>query len=192
MTLTSQKGITTLSRYGLDFDSNNASKEALRCLANAFLLNEPCRQIFVDEGFTPKAARRLKSNDRDDEFVISRILFLLTYNTTADFNDLVRNHALATSVGEQIVRHSRETATLSGTRRKDGSPISGMAMVETLKLLFNITYRNKGLIPDFDSAIEPLIKLIMNHPLPHPPLQAPISQMLNALLNLNLEGPSDS
>lgn len=145
----------------------------------------------MDEGYCSKAAERLKSNDRDDEFVVSRVLFLLTYNTTADFGALVHQHALAESINQHISRHSNETSTLSGTRRQDGSPMSGMAMVETLKLLFNITYQNTDLTASFDPAIEPLIKLLMHHPLPYPPLQSPISSFINALLNLNLEATSE-
>ncbi|KAI7102862.1 hypothetical protein KC352_g37576, partial [Hortaea werneckii] len=111
----SKKGISTLSRYALDGDASNASREALRTLANAFLLNEASRQTFVDLGYAPKAADRLKVDDRDDEFVISRILFLLTYKTNLQFDYLVEHHELADSINRHVERHGK---TYSKTGRQ--------------------------------------------------------------------------
>jgi hypothetical protein len=174
-----------LSRYALDCESAKSSQEALRCLANAFLLNEPSRQIFVDLGFGPKAADRLRVDNRDDEFLICRILFLLTYNTKVDFEDLVKKHALAHSINQHMAHHAKNFA--KGVRRNSqASPMEDAAMIETLKLMFNITYYYPDLIGKFTPAIESLISLIMHHPLPKPPLQPPISYILNALLNLDL------
>ena len=61
-----------------------------------------------------------------------------------------------------------------------------MSMVETLKLMFNITYYYPDLVTRFTPSVEHLISLILNHPLPTPPLQSPITYILNALLNLDL------
>lgn len=63
-------------------------------------------------------------------------------------------------------------------------------MVETLKLMFNLTYYHPDLIPKFTPAIEPVIKLILHYPLPNRPLQPPITYLLNALMNLDL-GPTE-
>lgn len=60
-------------------------------------------------------------------------------------------------------------------------------MVETLKLLFNITYYYPDMIPRFTPSVEPLINIILHHTLPSPPLQPPITYLLNALLNLDLK-----
>ena len=54
------KGIRTLSRHGFDSTPSIASRDALRCLANLFLLDPKTRQIFVDLGFPDQAAERLK------------------------------------------------------------------------------------------------------------------------------------
>ena len=59
-------------------------------------------------------------------------------------------------------------------------------MVETLKLLFNITYYCKDLIPQFTPSVEHLVNILSYHPLPSPPLQSPVTFLLNALLNLDL------
>ncbi|KAK4506332.1 hypothetical protein PRZ48_000062 [Zasmidium cellare] len=180
------KGISILSKYGLDGEATPTSREALRCLANAFLLNEPSRQIFVDLGYGPKAAERLKVDNRDDEFLISRILFLLTYNTKIDFEVLVNEHKLADSINQHIVRHAKNFSK-TGRRKSTTSPLQDMAMAETLKLMFNITYYYPDFIPRFTSSVEPLINIILHHPLPSPPLQPPITYLLNALLNLDLK-----
>ena len=169
-----------------DKKAADASREALRCLANAFLLNEGCRQTFVNIGYASSAAERMKSDDRTDEFLISRTLFLLTYNTKVDFEELIQRKGLAMSINQQIARHAKNFSTKAGRRKSDANPIHGMALIETLKLMFNITYYYPDQTKEFTPAIEPLISLVMNHPLPTSPLQPPINYMLNALLNLDL------
>lgn len=140
----------------------------------------------MDLGHAPKAANRLKVDNRDDEFLISRILFLLTYNTQVDFEVLVDDNHLAESINQHMVHHAKNFSK-SGRTKAATTPMEDMAMVETLKLMFNITYYYPGLIPRFTSSIEPLINLVLHHPLPSPPLQPPISYILNALLNMDLK-----
>lgn len=158
----------------------------MRCLANAFLLNEASRQTFVDIGYAPKAGERLKVDDRDDEFLIARILFLLTYNTRVNFEELIDQTNLAESINQHIARHAKAFSTKSGRRKSEAAPMQDMSLVETLKLMFNITYYYPDLVSKFTPAIDPLISLILNHPLPTPPLKSPITYILNALLNLDL------
>ncbi|TKA58622.1 hypothetical protein B0A55_12149, partial [Friedmanniomyces simplex] len=186
-----KKGIEVLSKYGLDNDRLSTSHEALRCLANAFQLNEPSRQTFVDLGFAPKAAQRLETDNRDDEFLISRILFLLTYDTKISFEELVEQNELTGSINKHIARHAKNIAdTQRSTSQID--PMESTAMAETLKLLFNITFYYPSLIPRFTPAIERLIDLLLHYPLPTPPLQPPLTHMINALLNLDLEAAEKS
>ncbi|KAK5127690.1 hypothetical protein LTR08_004335 [Meristemomyces frigidus] len=182
----SERGISTLSSYGLDQGSSATSREALRCLANAFLLNEPSRQTFVDLGYATKAADRLKVDDRDDEFLVCRILFLLTYNTRVDFEVLVGEHQLTDSINQHLSRHAKNSLK-PGRRKSATSPIETMAMTETLKLMFNITYYFPSMASRFTPSIEPLVSLVLHYPLPSPPLQTPITYILNALLNMDLK-----
>lgn len=61
----SRHGIEVLGKYAFtkSIDTPNdveISREALRCLANALLLNENARQIFVDLKWPEEAASRLK------------------------------------------------------------------------------------------------------------------------------------
>lgn len=140
----------------------------------------------MDIGYAPKAAERLKVDDRDDEFLISRILFLLTYNTRVNFEELVKQNQLADSINQQIARHAKVFSTKSGRRKSEAMPMEGMSLVETLKLMFNITYYYPDLVSKFTPSVEPLVRLVVNHPLPTPPLQSPITYIFNALLNLDL------
>ncbi|KAK0842194.1 hypothetical protein LTR03_009460 [Friedmanniomyces endolithicus] len=180
-----EKGIEILSKYGLDNHILSTSHEALRCLANVLLLNEPSRQIFADFGFDSKAAERLKTDDRDDEFLVSRILLLLTYNSRVNFEELTEQHNLTGSINKHIVRHAKDLDKNKRSESQSG-PMEEAAMVETLKLMFNITHHYPSLIARFQPGIEPLVDLLFHYPLPTPPLQPPITYIINALLNLDL------
>ena len=54
------QGILILCRHSFDGNSLITGREALKCLANIMLLEEPTRQIFVDLGYAAKAAECLK------------------------------------------------------------------------------------------------------------------------------------
>ena len=54
------EGTETLLKYGFDRSSDAVSREALRCLANAMLLNESTRQTVLDLDYSGKAAERMK------------------------------------------------------------------------------------------------------------------------------------
>lgn len=181
----SSQGIITLARYGLDQGATAVSREALKCLANAFLLHEPARQIFVDAGYAPKAVERLESNDRDDEFLISRLLLLTTYETKLDFVALDDENHLADTINEHIARHAKSVSK-SGLV-SHWTPMQGMALLETLKLLFNVTHFFPTLISRFAPSVSPLVSLILRYPWPDPPLQPPVTSLLHALHSLNLQ-----
>jgi len=154
-------------------------------VANALLLNEPSRQIFVDLGYAAKAAERLAVGNIDDEFLLCRILFLLTYGTNIDFVVLVNEHTLAHSLNERTAHHSTAFSE-SGRTGSRASPMEDMAMVEALKLIFNITHFYPDLISSFTPSLKSLVNILLYIDLPSPPLQSPITYILNALLNLDL------
>lgn len=109
------QGITTLARYGVEGETPDVRRAALRCVANALLLDGTMRQVFVDTGYGAKLADMLKvclmrtltdyetdsmkqAEDSEDEMVASRILFYTTYDTTMDFGELIKSHGLADNV----------------------------------------------------------------------------------------------
>ncbi|KAF2453827.1 guanine nucleotide exchange factor [Lineolata rhizophorae] len=181
-----KEGIETLSKYGLDQVSWATSREALRVLANAFLLRPPTRQMFVDMGYGPKAAERLKNDSRDDEFLCSRILLLMTYDTDLDFNKLVRENQLADSMNQNILRHSKRFSKNSHKKGPQSTPQEEMAMSETLKLLFNMTHFYPELVPEFSKSIPNILKMLVRIKRRSPPLQPPVNWLVNALVNLEL------
>lgn len=98
--LTVRKGIEILTHHSFHSTSPTTSKAALQCLANA-LLAKPCtRQMFVDLGYSERAVGRLKKPKKDDEFLMSRILFLTTYGTTQSFEKLIDKHHLADHIND--------------------------------------------------------------------------------------------
>ena len=187
MTLTSQ-GIRMLARYAFASGNVQTSQEALRCLANALLLEPATRQRLVDLGFADKAADRLKSDSADDEFLTARILFLMTYETDLDYDRLVHHHHLADTINVALARHAKQYS--KSTRRMSllqAAPVNSMALSETLKLLFNITHFYPDLSEHFSKAIPHIFKILVRNRIPSPPLQAPVNYLVNALINLDLE-----
>lgn len=53
-----------LARYGIDGETADVRRAALRCVANALLLDAKMRQVFVDTGYASKLAERLKVRRR--------------------------------------------------------------------------------------------------------------------------------
>jgi hypothetical protein len=62
-----------------------------------------------------------------------------------------------------------------------------MALSETLKLLFNVLHFHPDLSEHFSKSIPNIFKILVRRGIPQPPLTAPTSPLINALLNLDLE-----
>ncbi|KAF2233259.1 hypothetical protein EV356DRAFT_524585 [Viridothelium virens] len=187
-----QEGINTLSEHAFSGKDQTSSREALRCLANAFLLQPKSRQIFVNKGYGPKAAERYKGrrfipinlDNRDDEFLLGRILFLMTYDTTLNFEDLIKNIHLDESINEAMARHAK---AYSKSRKSLPAQADEMALTETCKLIFNILYYYPDLAENFSASIPHIFKILTRIGVLKPPLQAPVNTLINALIPLDLE-----
>jgi len=70
--------------------------------------------------------------------------------------------------------------------RELAHPMADMALQETLKLIPNLVYYDAEAASGLTGCISPLAQLLSVHPLPTPPLQPPITLMINALMNLEL------
>ncbi len=152
------------------------------------LLKENTRQIFVDLGYESKACNKLKNDNREDEFLVSRLLFCTTYGTNVDLDALVDQHHLAEIVIQNIKRHVQQLSTKGPKAPQD--PMEGMALVETARLLFNITYHRPEKAGAFTAAIPYIITLLCKHDIQSTtaPLAPPFGPLVNALLNLDLGG----
>ncbi|KAK6948877.1 hypothetical protein Daesc_008948 [Daldinia eschscholtzii] len=178
-----KEGIGMLARYALDSSSSTTSRNALRVLCNALLLKEETRQVFVDLGYGDKLCDKLQSDSYDDEFLVSRILFLTTYGTDLNLTELIDKHHLADAINKHLGRHA--------TGRASGSPVTNpmedMALTETLKLLFNITHHCKDRVSAFTAAIPHIVTLLCKGSFQvQKPLEPPTGQLIHALLNLDI------
>ncbi|KAI0877652.1 guanine nucleotide exchange factor [Hypoxylon argillaceum] len=180
-----KEGIEMLTRHAFDSTSSTTSRNALRCLCNALLLKKECRQMFVDLGYEAKVCSKLKNDSRDDEFLVSRILFLTTYDTNTKLEQLIDKYHLADSIVKNLERHARHHGD-NGNSTDD--PMRDMALAETLKLLFNITHHCKQKTSSFTQAVPPIVTVLCKgHFRINKPLDPPIGPLVNALLNLEIE-----
>ncbi|KAI2486794.1 Ric8 domain containing protein [Pyrenophora tritici-repentis] len=185
-----EDGLRTLGRCAFDGETTPASQEALRCIANALLLQPKTRQILVDLGHGPHAAEKLKSDSIDDEFLAARVLFLMTYDANLDYAQLVRQNQLADSINAAIARHAaRYSKTSRQPSQEHTQPMELMALSETLKLVFNIIHFHKDLSPHFTPSIPNVFRMLVRRNPSSPPLATPTRELVNALLHLDLEDP---
>ncbi|MCJ1455018.1 hypothetical protein MMC28_005372 [Mycoblastus sanguinarius] len=178
--------IKTICYYAFEgFDAHcEASELALKCLANILLLEPKARQIFANDGHARQTASRL----RTDELLCSRILFLLTYDTVYNFDDLFKNKSLAESIRENVAAHASKFPSKS---QSEGlQPMEVQALSETLKLLFNLTTYYPHHIPEFIDTLPNVLHILLEVPLKALALQPPVTWLINALLNLNGETTS--
>ncbi|KAI1655300.1 guanine nucleotide exchange factor [Daldinia decipiens] len=178
-----KEGIEMLARHAFNSPSSTTSRNALRVLCNALLLESETRQIFVDLGYGDKLCDKLQSDSCDDEFLVSRMLFLTTYGTNTDLTELIDKHHLAVAINKNLERHAK--------RRTTGSPVTDpmedMALTETLKLLFNITHHCKDRVSSFTSTISHIVTLLCKGSFQvQKPLDSPTGQLVHALLNLDI------
>ncbi|KAL2165379.1 hypothetical protein VTH06DRAFT_677 [Thermothelomyces fergusii] len=186
-----KEGIETLAKFAFDSSSDITSRNALRVLCNALFLKSETRQIFVGLGYEAKACAKLQSDNRDDEFLVSRLLLLTTYGTNIDLPSMIEKHQLADSIIQNLARHAdRFSEKQSTTATAD--PMTEMALAETLKLLFNVTNFAKQHVNSFDGALAPVASILCAHPFPQTktPLDPPFSLLINTLINLDLASPA--
>ncbi|EKV07657.1 Guanine nucleotide exchange factor, Ric8 [Penicillium digitatum] len=180
----SQNGVNILVRYGVEGETSDVRRAALRCVANALLLDPIMRQAFVDTGYGGKLAERLKTEDSEDEMITSRILFYATYNTTLDFKDLIKSHALGENVNYHLSRHAKQ---FSNSGRKNMSQMDELALSDTLKLIYNISKMFPDLATEFSPSIPNILKILCRIDIPARPLDGLVNGLLNALSILDLE-----
>jgi Guanine nucleotide exchange factor synembryn len=128
----------------------------------------------------------VQSSGTHDEFLISRILFLVTYvREYLNWGPIVHDQGLSQVINEKLSQHaarytSKQRATLSI------NPMDDNALKETSTLLFNIAHLNPQTSSAFSSSITSLFAII-NSSSKTQGLQQPISAVLNALLPLDEE-----
>ncbi|OAP55098.1 hypothetical protein AYL99_10798 [Fonsecaea erecta] len=178
------EGIRTLGSYAFGNFPHSVRQEALRCIANALLLIPATRKASLDLKLDKKATDALHDANHDDEFLLSRILFLLTYDPDIDMKSLIADHNLADVIVKHLSRHADEVEKSSP---KNTVSQGNMALMETLKLLFNATSIKTDEGHKFQPAVIQLFRLLICSDIPSPALQPPISLVINALANLDID-----
>ncbi len=185
-----KQGIETLTKHAFNNPSSTTSRNALRVLCNAMLLKPETRQMFIDLGYEAQACEQLKNDNRDDEFLISRLIFLTTYGTTIDLKKLIKENHLADAIVENLSRHAKRRST-HAPKSTSPDPMDDMSLVETLKLLVNVSRFDDKFHDSFAPAAPHLATLFRNLELPSsgPPLAPPIGPLINALMTLLSDTP---
>lgn len=143
--------------------------------------------MFIDLGCGEKACDKLKSDSRDDEFLLSRIILLTTYGTNVKLEKLVDEHHLAENICTNIGRHTRQYDIEQKTSEEQ-DPMEDMALGESLKLLFNVVHFCPQRIDAFSPALPHVLAILNKRPVPSDkPLETPIGSLLNSILNLPLD-----
>lgn len=180
-------GLKLFGHYAFGEYPRITSREALRCIANALLLLPETRDTFAELEFVSGVAEAYKFQDNIDEFLLARILFLMTYTKSTDLAGLIEEHDLASSIVTHIKRHA-DTPPL--VLRTDIDAVAGV--FETLKLLFNVTDALPQYSKLFGPAIPPLLAYLVRVPPPQPPLQGGVMYFVNALANLEFRDESSN
>ncbi|KAG8715407.1 hypothetical protein FRC11_004307, partial [Ceratobasidium sp. 423] len=174
-----------------DLSTSNAeaSKQAMRCIANAILLvpagrdtlvdldgDEFCTRIYINEGLSAESI-----------FLASRLLFFMA-NTNGPFaSRVVRQHRLPILIAQQLESLGQSDA-----------PFAKDALSDVLKLHFTVVSmytklegQGTGLVLGeywddiFEPTVAPLIKLLHTLPsLPSDPIAGPLRFAIHALINV--------
>ena len=155
------------------------------------LLKENTRQLFIDLGCAEQACDKLSNDNREDEFLLSRIILLTTYGTNINFEKLIDRDHLAENICANLGRHATQHGI--GKMPTVADSMEDMALGESLRLLFNVAHFCPQRIEAFSPALPHILTLIHKRPMsPTKPLDAPIGSLLNSILNLPLEQGENS
>ncbi|KAJ7122986.1 guanine nucleotide exchange factor [Mycena epipterygia] len=179
-------------------DDPDAAGEALRCIANALLLIERARSVFISKdvaGGETCITLLQKSTNPDQIFIVSRILFLSTAHASPFITALVEEkrhgHTVIDVIGGKL--DLLVVSLLSGTK------MAKEAMVDVLKFAFNLlmhypksldTAESNSVIgdnwsPKLDPILPPLLRVFHALPPTFPaPVAAPLTHVIHALITI--------
>ncbi|KAJ7446886.1 guanine nucleotide exchange factor [Mycena galericulata] len=186
---------TLLGLVATHKDDPEASGEALRCIANALLLIERARTVFVSKevnGGEICISLLQKSTNPDQIFILARILFLATVSPSPFITTLVEEKRQG-HLAIDVVSGKLDlllVSLLSGTK------MAKEAMVDVLKFVFNILmhYPRAGdgtkvlgdsWSPKLDPILPPLLRVFHALPPTSPaPVAAPLTHVIHSLITI--------
>ncbi|KAJ6544071.1 guanine nucleotide exchange factor [Mycena capillaripes] len=177
-------------------DDPEASGEALRCIANALLLIERARSVFITKevnGGETCINLLQKSTNPDQIFILSRILFLATVHPSSFITSLVEDKRHGNTVVD-IIGGKLDlliVSLLSGTK------MAREALVDVLKFTFNILMHYPKSLegdskvigdnwsPKLDPILPPLLRVFHALPPTFPaPIAAPLTHVIHSLITI--------
>ncbi|KAJ7131634.1 guanine nucleotide exchange factor [Mycena crocata] len=178
-------------------DDPEASGEALRCIANALLLIERARGVFISKevnGGDACIALLQKSTSPDQIFILSRILFLATVHPSAFITSLVEEKRH----GNTVIDIIGGKLDLLITNLLSGTKMSREAMVDVLKFTFNILMHYPKSLegadgkvigdnwsPKLDPILPPLLRVFHSLPPTSPaPVAPPLTHVIHSLITI--------
>ncbi|KAJ6570278.1 guanine nucleotide exchange factor [Mycena vulgaris] len=179
-------------------DDPEASGEALRCIANALLLIERARSVFISKevnGGETCISLLQKATNPDQIFILSRILFLATVHPSAFITSLVEEKRH----GHTVIDVISGKLDLLIVSLLSGTKMSREAMVDVLKFTFNILMHypkslegaSEGKVigdnwsPKLDPILPPLLRVFHALPLTFPaPVAAPLTHVIHSLITI--------
>ncbi|KAJ7499505.1 guanine nucleotide exchange factor [Mycena latifolia] len=183
-------------------DDPEATGEALRCIANALLLIERARSVFISKevnGGETCLSLLHKSANPDQIFILSRILFLATVSPSPFITSLVEEKRHGHTVIE-IISGKLDLLIVS---LLSGAKMSKEAMVDVLKFTFNLlmhypkSLEGAAAAPDgtkvigdnwspkLDPILPPLLRVFHALPPTFPaPVAAPLTHVIHSLITI--------
>ncbi|KIM27256.1 hypothetical protein M408DRAFT_330159 [Serendipita vermifera MAFF 305830] len=185
--------------YKLASPSNPAavSSETLRCVANALLLVESGRDGWVNIEGGQLCLQYLCDPKTNEEFCFlnARILFLSTVKQSAFLKGIAEDKKQLESTADRC------EALLDSITA--GKPFARDALTDVLKFIFNLFLQYPRMVDAeagtsggsgkvmgeqwssrFDPFIAPLTRVLVGLPVAKPPLAAPLTHVIHALLNI--------
>lgn len=205
--LSSPANLSTLLSLAATFkDEPEASREALRCIANALLLIERARTTFIEKAVSGghRCLGMLgKANGPDEIFVLSRILFLCTASGTSYIESIVEEKHHGCTVVE-IIAAKLDSLTVA---IQSGTKTAREAMTDLLKFTFNLLLYYPKLSesepqdsdtpndgekvmgdfwsPKLDGLLPPLLRVFSSLPPTFPsPITSPLTHVIHSLITI--------
>ncbi|KAG8962438.1 hypothetical protein FRC03_004245 [Tulasnella sp. 419] len=195
------KNLEILHSYARSQDTE-ASKESLRCVANALLLHAEgsgeARTSWISVGGAGTCVDILKRESLPDyAFLASRILFLVTLKPSDFLERAVESLGLVEIIAERL-----DTLLLASQK---GQPMAKDALTDILKLLFNLLVHYPRMVNEkadssnrvenpvigdlWDTRLVPLLAPLLRlfNSLPQTssaPLVSPLTHVIHALINI--------
>ena len=178
-------GIRTVLKFGLVRSSNadvRVSREALRCLANAFLLAPLLRAEVIDEETLKGFLEIYRSGNVEDEFLGGRIIFLLTYDQSLKVD--VKRLVVGAGLGPAINKHTNQYRV----QLLDDSKLTleaKAAHIETLKVLYNILHFHPELSTQLHESIAAICTILCSGKVVLLSTEVPTKHLINVLINID-------